>query len=81
MNRTILFFFDMMNVSATSEWLTFRNTPMLHKRSTSVHKVVHVFLVLGMHVHDKASRPVEALYCTPHGSRTLKSHQTMIPIL
>ena len=81
MNRTIPFFFGMMNVGSThSEWLTIRKTPMLHKRSTSVHTVVHVFLVLDMHVHDKASRPVEALYRIPRGSRTLKSHRTRIRI-
>ena len=55
----------MINVGAThSEWLTFRNTPMLHKLSTSVRKVVHGFLVWGMHEHDKASRLAEAPYRT-----------------
>ena len=75
MNRTIPFFFGIMNVSAAhSERLMFRKTPMLHKRSTSVRKVVHVFLVLDMHVHDKASHLVEALYCIARGSKILKSH-------
>ena len=81
MNRTVLFFFGMMNVGAAhSEWLTFRNTPILHKRSTSVRKVCSWILVLGMHEHDKASCLVEALYHTPRGSRTLKSHRTRIRI-
>ena len=40
MNCTVPFFFGMMNVGAAhSEQLTFRRTPMLHKRSTSVRKV------------------------------------------
>ena len=69
MNRTIPFFFGMMNVGAAhSEWLTFRSTPMLHKRSTSLcARFAHGFLVLGMHEHGKASRLVEALYRTPRG--------------
>ena len=33
-------------------------------------RFAHGFLVLGMHKHGKASRPVEALYRTPCGSRT-----------
>ena len=58
-NRTVPFFFGMMNVSAAhSEWLTFRKTPMLHKRSTSVRKVCSCIFV-DMHVHDKASRPLK----------------------
>ena len=40
MNWIIPFFFGMMNVGAAhSERFTFRKTPMLHKRSTSVRKV------------------------------------------
>ena len=81
MNRTVPFFFDMIDVGAAhSERLTFRNTPMLHKRSTSVRKVCSWILVLGMHEHGKASRLVEALYRTPRDSRTLRSHQTTIRI-
>ena len=62
MNRPAPFFLGMMNVGAAhSERLTFRNIPMPHKRSTSVPRFAHGFLVLGMHEHGKASRPVEAL--------------------
>ena len=43
-------------------------------------RFVHGFLVLGMHEHGKASCLVEALYCTPRDSRTLKSHRTRIHI-
>jgi len=48
MNRTVPFFFGIMNVGAThSERLTFRKTPMLHKRSTSVHTVCSCIFGIG----------------------------------
>ena len=77
MNRTVPFFFGMMNVGAAhSEWFTFRKTPMLHKHSTSVHKVCsRIFGEYG-----KASHPVEGICRTPRGSKILKFHRTRIRI-